>query len=160
MEYSVLWLWQPVFHLNIKAGKEDIMSFITVGVNRQRKPCLISLLEGSLKSASLKTMVVSFLGQAIYVQLVDVDFESCRVAGQPGSSQGHFLCSTPYRVRLSRAADRAALAATVVANMWRSRLEGIVTTAWKHAVFPSHGWGIFFLVAVVISSPSWAIAYV
>lgn len=76
---------------------------------------IISLLEGSLKSSSLKTMVVSFLGQAIYVQLVDVDFESCRAAAQPGSSQGHFLCSTPYRVRLSRAADRAALAATVAA---------------------------------------------
>lgn len=49
------------------------------------------------------------------MQLLDVEVESCRVVGQPGSSQGHFLCSTPYRVRLSRAADRAALAATVVA---------------------------------------------
>lgn len=62
---------------------------------------IISSLERSCKTSLLKTSVISFLGQAIYVQFVDVDFEGCRAAGQPRNSQGHFLCSTPYRARPS-----------------------------------------------------------
>lgn len=60
---------------------------------------IISLLKRSQKISPLKTLVISFLGQAIYVQFVDVDFEGCRAAGQPRNSQGHFLSSTPYRAR-------------------------------------------------------------
>lgn len=71
-----------------------------VYAEQARPVYIISLQESSLKSSLLKTLVISFWGQAIYVQLDDTDAEGCRVAGQPRSSQGHFLCSTPYRARL------------------------------------------------------------
>lgn len=70
------------------------------GAEQGLSVCVISLRERSLKSSLLKTLVISFLGQAIYVQPVDVDIEGCRAAGQPGGSQGHFLRSAPYRARL------------------------------------------------------------
>lgn len=75
--------------------------FQFVQAKRRTSACLHNFLgRKELEDLTAKDLVISFLGQAIYVQFVDVDFEDCRAADQPRSSQGHFLCSTPYRARL------------------------------------------------------------
>ena len=122
----------------------SIRFFILYRTHRALLPVyIIPLLERSQKTSLLKTLVISFLGQAIYVQFVDVDFEGCRAASQPRNSQGHFLCSTPYRARPSQTEllrQRAAVPHKHLRDQslcWRPSLLAVITLKRLDCVEPA-----------------------